>query len=74
MLLPLTRKPGLSNSSDYATDTLRAQLVAKGRVRAKHFSWSKSAELYLELMARADGVSPSYRREQVLSGELQVHT
>jgi glycosyltransferase involved in cell wall biosynthesis len=55
-------------------DTLRAQLVAKGRVRAKHFSWPKSAELYLELMARADGVSPTYRRDLALSGQLQAHT
>ena len=55
-------------------EPLRAQLVTKGRLRAKHFSWSRSAELYLELMARADGVSPSYRRELALSGQLQAHT
>jgi glycosyltransferase involved in cell wall biosynthesis len=55
------------------SESLRAQLVAKGRARAKLFSWSKSAELYLELMARADGVSPSYRREPVLSEQPQHH-
>jgi glycosyltransferase involved in cell wall biosynthesis len=38
-------------------DALRAQLAEKGRRRAKHFSWSRSAEIYLALMARADGIS-----------------
>jgi glycosyltransferase involved in cell wall biosynthesis len=53
---------------------LRSQLVAKGRLRAKRFSWQKSAELYLELMAIADGISPSYGPELALSEELQTHT
>ena len=52
-------------------EPLRSQLVAKGRVRAKHFSWRKSAELYLELMALADGVSPSYGRGLNSSQELR---
>ena len=54
--------------------SLRAQLVAKGRLRAKLFSWAKSAELYLELMARADRFSPSYWRAQDPTGQLQTHT
>ncbi len=54
-------------------EPLRSQLVAKGRLRAKHFSWQKSAELYLELMALADGVSPSYGGNLALSEELQAH-
>ena len=54
--------------------SLRAQLVAKGRSRAKLFSWAKSAELYLELMARADRFSPSYWRAQDPTGQLQTHT
>lgn len=35
---------------------LRRALITKGRSRAKVFSWRKSAELYLRLMARADGL------------------
>jgi glycosyltransferase involved in cell wall biosynthesis len=56
------------------SESLRAQLVTKGRLRAKLFSWEKSAELYLELMARADYFSPSYRRLRISSGQLQAHT
>ena len=35
---------------------LREQLIAAGRDRARQFSWLRSAELYLELMARIDGI------------------
>jgi glycosyltransferase involved in cell wall biosynthesis len=34
---------------------LRAKLIAAGRLRARRFSWRRSAELYLEAMARLDG-------------------
>jgi glycosyltransferase involved in cell wall biosynthesis len=36
---------------------LRADLIRKGRARAKIFSWQKSAELYLRAMARADRIA-----------------
>jgi glycosyltransferase involved in cell wall biosynthesis len=35
---------------------LRASLIARGKARAPHFSWRKSAELYLRAMAHADGM------------------
>lgn len=54
-------------------DPLRSQLVARGRLRAKRFSWQKSAEFYLGLMAQADGISPSYGRDFALSEELQAN-
>jgi glycosyltransferase involved in cell wall biosynthesis len=38
---------------------LRAGLIAKGKARALRFSWRQSAELYLQAMARADGVLPA---------------
>jgi len=41
---------------------LRAELATKGPSRAKAFSWRKSAEQYLELMARADNFSVRPRR------------
>jgi glycosyltransferase involved in cell wall biosynthesis len=37
---------------------LRARLSAAGRLRARHFRWRHSAELYLEAMARIDGFVP----------------
>jgi glycosyltransferase involved in cell wall biosynthesis len=36
---------------------LRNELSAKGRVRAHRFSWRRSAERYLQLMALADGLT-----------------
>jgi glycosyltransferase involved in cell wall biosynthesis len=42
---------------------LREALIAKGRSRAKVFSWRKSAEQYLELIARADNFSLRSRRD-----------
>jgi glycosyltransferase involved in cell wall biosynthesis len=36
---------------------LHQQLVARGRDRARQFSWLRSAELYLELMALIDGIA-----------------
>jgi glycosyltransferase involved in cell wall biosynthesis len=36
---------------------LRAAMVARGHVAAARFSWRRSAEIYLELMADLDGVS-----------------
>jgi glycosyltransferase involved in cell wall biosynthesis len=36
---------------------LRGDLVAKGPAQAAKFSWRRSAELYLEAMARSDGVA-----------------
>ncbi len=35
-------------------NALRAALATRGRVRARRYSWRKSALLYLDLMARAD--------------------
>ncbi len=35
--------------------TLRQELVREGRARALHFSWRRSAELYLDMMRRLDG-------------------
>jgi glycosyltransferase involved in cell wall biosynthesis len=35
---------------------LRAALIEKGQAQAKRFRWRKSAELYLKLMARLDGL------------------
>ena len=35
---------------------LRQRLIARGRERAKAFSWTRSAQLYLEAMAIADSV------------------
>jgi glycosyltransferase involved in cell wall biosynthesis len=34
---------------------LRQDLVARGLVRARHYSWRRTAEVYLEAMARIDG-------------------
>jgi glycosyltransferase involved in cell wall biosynthesis len=39
-----------------ADSDLRAQLVEKGHAQARRFRWRKSAEIYLRLMARLDGV------------------
>jgi glycosyltransferase involved in cell wall biosynthesis len=36
---------------------LRADMIERGRARARRFRWAKSAELYLKLMARLDGWS-----------------
>jgi len=49
------------------SDALREALIAKGRSRTKVFSWRKSAEQYLELMARADGITLSSGRDPTLS-------
>jgi glycosyltransferase involved in cell wall biosynthesis len=35
---------------------LRAVLIERGRAQAQRFRWKKSAEIYLRLMARLDGV------------------
>jgi glycosyltransferase involved in cell wall biosynthesis len=35
---------------------LRAKLIAAGAARARQFSWRRSAEAYLEIMAKIDGV------------------
>jgi glycosyltransferase involved in cell wall biosynthesis len=35
---------------------LRGELVEKGRARMQKFSWRRSAELYLQAMADADGL------------------
>jgi glycosyltransferase involved in cell wall biosynthesis len=45
------------------SEALREALIAKGRSRAKVFSWRKSAEQYLELIARADNFSLRSRRD-----------
>jgi glycosyltransferase involved in cell wall biosynthesis len=37
---------------------LRAELIARGLLRAKAFSWRKIAETYLGLMAEVDGCAP----------------
>ncbi len=37
-------------------DALRRDLVARGAKRAERFSWRRIAEIYLELMAKVDGV------------------
>jgi glycosyltransferase involved in cell wall biosynthesis len=36
--------------------SLRRELISKGKARAAKFSWHRSAELYLELLARLDGL------------------
>jgi glycosyltransferase involved in cell wall biosynthesis len=35
---------------------LRAGMIARGRARAEFYSWRKSAEVYLQAMARIDGM------------------
>ncbi|MDJ1157079.1 glycosyltransferase family 1 protein [Chelatococcus sp. SYSU_G07232] len=45
-----------------ARPSLRADLVRKGRDQATRFSWRASAELYLRLMAQADGFTTSARQ------------
>jgi glycosyltransferase involved in cell wall biosynthesis len=50
-----------------ADTSLRQDLVAKGRVQAKRYRWRGIAEIYLELMARCDGlaaVSPGAGRSR----------
>jgi glycosyltransferase involved in cell wall biosynthesis len=37
---------------------LRAELIAAGQARARQFSWRRSAEAYLGLMAKMDGIAP----------------
>jgi glycosyltransferase involved in cell wall biosynthesis len=37
-------------------EALRAELIEKGHAQAARFRWRKSAELYLKLMARVDGL------------------
>jgi glycosyltransferase involved in cell wall biosynthesis len=49
-------------------ERLRARLADSGRLRAKRFSWRRSAELYLELMGRIDGISQSSQRQAKISG------
>jgi glycosyltransferase involved in cell wall biosynthesis len=36
---------------------LRSDLIARGKARAPNYSWTRSAEIYLEAMARLDGVA-----------------
>ena len=48
-------------------ERLRAQLVNLGQSRAQRFSWRRSAEFYLELMARSDGISLSSQGEPKIS-------
>ena len=48
-------------------ENLRARLAASGRARATIFSWRRSAELYLQLMARADGMAVDPLQDQPLS-------
>jgi glycosyltransferase involved in cell wall biosynthesis len=38
---------------------LRARMIERARVRASTFAWTKSAELYLQVMAHADGLVDS---------------
>jgi hypothetical protein len=38
-------------------------LIAKGHSRAQQFSWMRSAEIYLRLMAKADGIGHDGRSE-----------
>lgn len=38
---------------------LRRELVNRGRTRSALFSWRQTAEKYIELMARADGLDPT---------------
>jgi glycosyltransferase involved in cell wall biosynthesis len=40
-----------------ADPQLRADLIARGRERATHYSWNRSAEIYLQAMARLDATS-----------------
>ena len=40
---------------------LRSDLVARGRLRTSQYSWERTAELYLEEMARMDGLDVSAR-------------
>jgi glycosyltransferase involved in cell wall biosynthesis len=40
-------------------ERLRAELVARGRLRAAHYSWEQTAELYLKEMAHMDGLETS---------------
>jgi glycosyltransferase involved in cell wall biosynthesis len=35
---------------------LRARMIERARVRASNFLWTKSAELYLQVMSHADGI------------------
>ena len=35
---------------------LREQLGARGRLRAQHYRWARTAEIYLKEMARLDGL------------------
>jgi glycosyltransferase involved in cell wall biosynthesis len=39
-----------------ADPQLRADLIARGRSRARLYSWRESAEVYLQAMARLDGI------------------
>jgi glycosyltransferase involved in cell wall biosynthesis len=40
-----------------ADPAIRRRLAAAGRARARAFSWQRSAETYLGLMAQLDGVA-----------------
>ena len=39
----------------HRSEPLRRQLIARGRERARLFSWRRSARLYLDLMSQVDG-------------------
>lgn len=41
---------------------LRADLIRRGHAVAARFSWARSAEVYLEIMAQVDGVSAAHGR------------
>ncbi|HVV94029.1 MAG TPA: glycosyltransferase family 1 protein [Hyphomicrobiales bacterium] len=49
--------------------TLRRRLAAAGAARARRFSWQRSAEAYLDLMARLDGVADSITPALVRAAE-----
>jgi glycosyltransferase involved in cell wall biosynthesis len=42
-----------------ASAELRTELSEAGRSRAQNFTWRRSADLYLQAMARSDGIAPS---------------
>ena len=57
---PTDEEAWFSNLTRLQRDAdLRARLAEQGRVRASAFQWSRSAELYLQAMADADGIRAS---------------
>jgi glycosyltransferase involved in cell wall biosynthesis len=49
---------------------LRKRLIAAGRMRARQFSWRRSAAAYLEVLAQLDGFVP--RRSETRSRDAEV--